>query len=460
MLCRQLVLRGNQGPGPRRRDAAVVVSDRPLVGIVAALSAITIAVAIACGARLYASRLAARRLRDVAALSSRIKSDTLTIQAAAFADPRMLPIYGSSELYCCGDPYRPTQLFAPERTGFGTFALGAYGTDNLLFMQALGALGHAISGRKLVISDSPSWFFRAPAGATRNYEHNFSPEIAYMFIFDSPISSDLRAAAVRRMLSYPQTVADLPLLQLALGLLADPTPLHRAAWRAIAPLGRLEAWVDRSLDSVQTILFIQHRHDHADSPATVTPPRWDALAARAVKIARGRSFNNPFGFESRTFRRMVQRPGVANALQLYRSGRNNRDGEVYPEPTSWENEMLHSAGWEDLDLALSVLRELGAKPLLWTLPLPGHFDDYTPISASARRMFYDKWERFVASSGVPWLDFRSEDEDRYFVADHVPHLSPYGWVLADSALDLFWHGQPIDSIRNEVTMLSAEAPRR
>src|SRR5205085_3085627 len=149
------------------------------------------------GAQQLARRKAARRAVAAAPASASIKSRTLTLQRAALADGHLLPVYGSSELYCCGDPYRATQLFASEPGGFEAFAIGRPGVDNLLFAEMFGALGPALAGKKVAVVDSPHWFAASRDESVIAYAHNFSPEIAGHFVFGASVSPGLRQAVAR-----------------------------------------------------------------------------------------------------------------------------------------------------------------------------------------------------------------------------------------------------------------------
>src|SRR5262249_28107489 len=168
---------------------------------------------------------------------------------------RLLPVYGSSELYCCGDPYRATQLFASEPTGFEAFAIGRPGVGNLVFMEMFGALGSTLAGRKVVIVDSPPWFAEHDDEYAKSYASNFSPEIAGRFVFAAPISRRLRMEAARRMLAHPQTLESDVVLRLAVQALATPSRVRRAGYAALVPLGYLEAWVDQTSDAMWTLSF-------------------------------------------------------------------------------------------------------------------------------------------------------------------------------------------------------------
>ena len=428
------------------------------VGVLAALLATVIAVAISREWQRQAFHEASHHRSSVAPLRAPIKFLTLPLQLSALASDGTLPIYGSSELYCCGDPYRPTQLFASQPTGFDVYALGRYGIGNLLFAQTFGALGRALEGKKLVVIDSPPWFSNVTNVTLRSYALNYSPEIAKTFMFSSPISLPLREAIARRMLDFPATLAGDPVLGAAVRALADPTPLHLAAYRALVPIGALEAWIER-VRGARLALHFLHK---LPSPQPPSPRRrrfdWPALAARGTKIADRRDSTNPFGFPNETYERLLENGEIMGALALYQAGSTNRDGQSYPPPTEWQDNMSHSMEWSDLVLMVAILHELGADPFVWTMPLPGVYDDYTPISAAARRAYYELWEQELPKLGVPWLDFRAADEDIFFMTDTGAHFSPRGWIFADRALDMFWHRKSNDEIHAALEALASEVP--
>jgi len=177
-----------------------------------------------------------------------------------------------------------------------------------------------------------------------------------------------------------------------------------------------------------------------------------------TKIAVRRNSTNPFGFPNRTYRFLLNRGDIADALALYGSGASNREGQTYPIPTEWEDSVGRSVEWGDLRLAAAVLHELHAQPFIWSMPMPGYYDNFTVLSRRERQMFYERWEHELEQLGVPWLHFRDADEDLYFMTDTGAHFSPRGWLFADRALDMFWHDRSIDDIRSALAALAREVP--
>ena len=442
-----------------RRDVVTEAPSRRPNGVIAALLAVAIVAGAGWGTRRYAARLAASEVQAVAACDVPFKSQTLTLQRAALASGNVLPIYGSSELFCCGSPFRPTEVFASRPTAFGVLPVGHAGTADLFFLQTFAALGHDLRGKKLVLSASPPWFTHRDGADRREYAGNFLPELAYAFMFEAPISFPLRQAGARRMLAYPDTLQD-TLLRVAAEDLVHPTLMHRVAYLALAPAGHVMTWLLHVLDAGRTVSFVwgpgRSCPHTSSSPMS---PDWVRMAARATHIAERRDTNNPFGFPDKTYGRLLRRrPKISEALEVYQSGGTNRDGTLLPPPTTWELTMSRSAEWTDLRLALRVLHELEARPLVWTLPLPGAFDNYTQLSVVARRSYYDRYEHIAERAKVPSLDFRTDEEDPYFLTDPGSHLSTRGWVFADRVLDMFWHDRSSAEIQSALDTLAEQVP--
>ncbi len=448
---------GDVDTSSAQRDDVAHDAPRHRVGIFAAIIALGLTIAGAYATQAYAVSTAQHYLQAVAAQAISIKWEGLTFQRAAYASGTTLPIYGSSELYCCGDPAMPTQIFGAAPSGFRVFPVGRAGTGDLFFVQTFAALGGDLHGKKLVISDSPGWFFGPLGMGDEPYAGNFSPEIAEAFVFDSPISLETKRAGATRMLDHKGTPADQPLLRLATGDLADPTPAHLARYWTLYPAGRVFSLIHQVQDATDTLGYIR------DHPALVPdlskgPPNlpWAPQLAAMTAIAQQRATTNPFGFPDATYKNIEK--DVKPALDAFCAGKNNHDGAAFAYPSSWDKNMLRSKEWTDLELELRVLRELGAQPFVYTLPMPGTYDDFTSLSYSARRSYYSEYAGVASAAGVPWLTFQEHDGDRFFLTDTGAHFSPRGWTFAGRAIDLYWHDASIEEIRASMADLLRTSP--
>jgi hypothetical protein len=88
---------------------------------------------------------------------------------------------------------------------------------------------------------------------------------------------------------------------------------------------------------------------------------------------------------------------------------------------------------------LRELNELGARPLLLSMPIHGGWYDYCGVTYTARRAYYEKLRGISARYRVPVVDFADHDADRSFCRDPMGHLAPNGWLYYDQVLDGFFH---------------------
>jgi poly-D-alanine transfer protein DltD len=428
--------------GPATRESPLA-PEEPWPGLLALALALVVAVGAGFGYYRWAVDWLTPHARALAVKPFLAKTQHLAFQEAALRDPRLLLVFGTSELYCCADGYNAPYLFWHEPQGFAVYAAGVPVTGDLFFAETFAALGHALAGKKVVLSDSP-WYSN-PQGVGRGaYDHTFSPEIAEAFAFTSPIPLSLREAIAQRMLAYPETLRRLPLLRAAIEDLAGGSAIDLLAYYALEPVGHLAAWIADLRGAYEAVRFVRD-HPSLERPVPVRPHAidWLGLLAAADRASRASTDNNPFGILRRDWTRCVDiepgRPWCRRALRLYRSGRSNREGGVYPYPSGWVETTLGSPAWTDLRLALEVLREEHAQALAYLIPLQGRYDDYTDLSWPARRVLYLQYTAVAQQEGALVTTFSHHDEDPYFV-DSFGHFNARGWVIVDYTLLLFWQG--------------------
>jgi D-alanine transfer protein len=95
--------------------------------------------------------------------------------------------------------------------------------------------------------------------------------------------------------------------------------------------------------------------------------------------------------------------------------------------------------WTDLELLLRVFGELGAQPLLLSMPVEDIRLEAYGVSPEARTAYLRKLDETAARYDVALLDFREHQKDPAFLVDFLDHLSPQGWLYYNKALDDFYH---------------------
>jgi D-alanine transfer protein len=404
-----------------------------------ALTAMILGVVVLAALGSYARSLEARSIAALAADEAiidqygelyRIKNQGTALQRAAFETGDLLPLYGSSELNLLrayNRPFHATNLFRDRPTGFAVFPVGKEAMTCLITLQKLAAIGPALRGRKVVVSLSFSWFFDGFTAWTGGYAANFSTLHAGELAFNTRLGLRFRQDAARRMLHYPTTLENRPLLRFALENLADGSPLCLACYDAVFPLGMLQNAMLRYQDHLSVVCYLWKHPVRTSSPISThggRPLDWPMLHRQADASYRPHSNNNEFGLDNQRWN------------LRFRAETLRRKGTMSDE--AFLRTLQRSQEWVDLELLLRVLTESGARPLLVSMPIHGGWYDQCGVTYTARRAYYQKLRETGARYHAAVVDFADHDADRSFCFDYKGHMGPCGWVFYDRVLDGFF----------------------
>jgi len=342
-----------------------------------------------------------------------LKNQGLVFQRAAAHSPNVLPIYGSSELLRPAAADRGNIFFRTAPTGFQLSPVGVGGANPLIMLQKVGALGSALRGKKLAFSLSPAWFCTAKPGS-RGYTGNFSPMAATEMVFGNGLDFGLKRDIAARMLQFPETLEQRPLLEFALRRLASGQLLDRVLFCALWPAGKIQTALFELEDHWAAVHHIQ-RQTKPHPRLQEQPVDWPDFIAKANKA----------------------RPADAGDIQ--QSSPFDRKITSGSRDVGFLSGVKESPAWIDLDLLLRCLATVHARPLVLSMPLGGDFYDHAGISRSARDEFYTKLRALVEQYHFPVLEFQEHDEDPAFLIKHQSHLTAKGWAYYDRALDDFYH---------------------
>ncbi len=224
------------------------------------------------------------------------------------------------------------------------------------------------------------------------------------------------------------TVANRPLLRFALENLANGSPLSLACYDAVLPLGVMHNAILRYQDHLSVVCYLwQHpvKTSSPTSPHSAPPLDWPMLHRQADAVYRTHSNNNEFGLANEKWDSAIRQ----ETLRL----RSIRSQEPFLST------LERSQEWVDLELLLRELNELGARPLLLSMPIHGGWYDYCGVTYTARRAYYEKLRAISARYHIPVVDFADHDADRSFCRDPMGHLAPNGLLYYDQVLDGFFH---------------------
>ncbi len=386
--------------------------------------------------RVEAQRQLRVRLGSFATQIWEMRMNGNLLQRAAFSDPGVMPVYGSSELDQPADN-RPDFFFRGRPTGFSVFAEGHAGTTCLMILQKIAAAGRAARGKKAVVFLSPSWFAR-PEVAQRTVTANLPAAQVNAWVFDSPLNRALKQKLAKRLLRYPEATKDQPLLMAAVRSLSGRTWKDRLVFASLWPLGECQHQLSIGLESGTLLWDVckhadKFRHDVIPGGGTAKvnapPPEldWARLAARAESRDRARNDGTVYSVTSRD----LTGP--------------HRDGRVHPQrpgarDTEFVTKLRSAEEWQDLKLLLQIFRDLGVHAMFISQPINGRFYDLAGISSAGRQIYYKKLNRLVRPEGFPLRDYAENENDRFFFNDSG-HPSAKAWIYYDQQIDQFYHAR-------------------
>lgn len=394
------------GPPPKRR-----------IHLLAALLASLLAGAILASVLFYCDDLESRYVHALAPEFTSVKLQGIALQKEAYAQKDLLVLYGSSELVK-DIPNNATEFFEDYPTGFGIFPVGKPGSASLSAALRLAAVGRSAHGKKAVYSISPGWFFSTEVDP-KYYIGNFSGLQASELAFSTVLSWGLKRDLARRMIDYPKTLENLPILEFALDRLAGSTFLDRCGYAAVWPLGVLNNMIGRGQDHVEVALHIIDEDKHLDEEPERSGRgvKWSTVLKRAARIAN------------------------SVAVQAKRSEvRRNAKAKKRSEKEFVET-LAKAREWEDMELLMRVFKEIGAEPLFLSMPIEDIRLEVYGVSTEARADYTDRLNDLAKKYRIPLLDFHEYEKDPAFLYDFLDHLSGKGWLYYNKALDDFFHSR-------------------
>lgn len=371
------------------------------------------------------------------------------LQKEAFQSPKILPLYGSSEMSMIYD-YHPAKVFTPE-TGVTPFLVGKGGTQTLIHVLNIASLGEEVRGKKLAVFLTPQWY--GSGGISQStFEGNFSALHAYEILRNPKLSSKLKHEVAQRLLQFPGAYQDYPYLEKVLALQGKPGSSAQIAKLLYTIPAQMEyaalafqdaaktEWEVKRLPA-QTVAQYSGNSPNLQIASSQEPkrnqnpvqgaaivgirttvrPQWSDLRTEAIEQGKKSTDNNPFGMDNGFY--------ISNILPKLQERKDSDKSANYSS----------SPEYEDLKLLMDVLKEKGAKPLFVILPMNGRWADYTGISGTERQGCYKRLAQMIQTEGFALADFSTHEKDDYYLRDPW-HLAWKGWVDVDEALDQFYRG--------------------
>ena len=351
-------------------------------------------------------------MRRLLALPFSEKDQGMLIQRNAFRFEDVLPVYGSSELRN-EMQQRANEVFFAKPKGFQVCPVGAAGNTTLMMAQKIAAQGSVVRRQKVAFILSHTWF-RRPQVPETHMAGNFSPLQVIRLMQNASLSQALRERYARRLLEFPETLEGHPLLAAYLRDLHADSGWEHYEGLLLEPIvnlyGSRLAFEDHldTLGAIVTYRLIGHGTWHAKA----TNLRWRPMIRRK------------------------EREADQEDLVAIRHASVTSDG---PGDAEFIQSMVSSREWEDYALLLDTLKEIKAKALIISMPLPGPSLNRKGVSRAARDYYYNRIQTMANERGFPAATFSHQDLAVDFLVGSGTHLEEKGWLYVNELLDNFFH---------------------
>lgn len=387
--------------------------------LAASLNALAVVATLLSVGYFWAKGTQDRLIHSVAPEFCDAKLHGVALIREAFSRPDTLVMFGSSELIP-DVPMKGVDFFADLPTGFSVFPVGKAGTTALSVLQKLGGAGEVLTGKKVVLSLSPS-FFQSETVDPKYFEGNSSKLQTKEFLWSEEFSQGLKSAAAKEILTYPKAYEGDWVLGFTLRRIAGGQWTDRVMLSLLEPY----AYLDRAIGRMQ---------DHVEATAALLEA---PQAAPKVKksITGGRALNwDELFLSAEQSSKALARKSKKNPLKVTR---HLGDGD-----TLFVGQMKKAQEWRDFELVLRLLKEAGAYPLVISMPVHADVLEAQGVSKKGWMEYGRELKALTAKYEAPLIYFEDHERDATFFVDHSDHIGAKGWWYYDKAMDDFFHNRP------------------
>jgi D-alanine transfer protein len=387
--------------------------------LAAALNAMAVVATLLSVGYVWAKNTQDRLLHSAAPEFCDAKLHGVALIREAFTRPDTLVMFGSSELIP-DVPMKGVDFFSDLPTGFSVFPVGKAGTTALSVLQKLGGAGEVLTGKKVVLSLSPS-FFQSETVDAKYFEGNSSKLQTKELLWSDEFSQGLKSAAAKQILAYPKAYEGDWVLGFTLRRVAAGGWMDRVMLSLIEPYAHL----DRAVGRVQ---------DHAEATAALLEvPQGTTKSKKIAKGKRTINWDELFLSAEQSSKALANR---SKRKPLKASGRIGEGDSLFV------GRMQKAQEWRDFELVLRLIKEAGAYPLVISMPVHADVLEAQGVSKKGWMEYGRELKALTAKYEAPLIYLEDHERDAIFFVDHADHIGSKGWWYYNKAMDDFFHNRP------------------
>ena len=324
--------------------------------------------------------------------------------------PKTLVLLGSSELTTTiNEEYHPKKIFNYE--DFNIMQVGVGNSQNIIHAATIGAIGNDVRNNEIVMIQSIQWFDNKNGILKDAFLSRISSEHVYNTMANDKISKETKEKFINRVIELSSTNKVL-------------NKKYRSYKKYfVQEQGNFITGEFLKLDNYFYKLknkyeFFKNkgRENYPLSGEKTPDYDWKELDEKVTEQAKERTNNNDYQIDNTYYDKYIK----TKYDQLKNSSKNTKYDE--------------SKEYDDLDILLSIVKDLNLNMKFAILPANGKWSDYTGIDSEKRQVAYNNLKEIAKKNNIEVMDYSSKEYEDYYMYDAM-HLGWRGWI--DFERDLY-----------------------
>jgi len=324
--------------------------------------------------------------------------------------PKTLVLLGSSELTTTiNEEYHPKKIFNYE--DFNIMQIGVGNSQNIIHAATIGSIGNDMRNNEIVMIQSIQWFDNKNGILKDAFLSRISSEHVYNTMANDKISKETKEKFINRVIELSSTNKVL-------------NKKYRSYKKYfVEEQGNFITGEFLKLDNYFYKLknkyeFFKNkgRENYPLSGEKTPDYNWKELDDKVTEQAKERTNNNDYQIDNTYYDKYIK----TKYDQLKNSSKNTRYDE--------------SKEYDDLDILLSIVKDLNLNMKFAILPANGKWSDYTGIDSEKRQVAYNNLKEIAKKNNIEVMDYSSKEYEEYYMYDAM-HLGWRGWI--DFERDLY-----------------------
>ena len=324
--------------------------------------------------------------------------------------PKTLVLLGSSELTTTiNEEYHPKKIFNYE--DFNIMQIGVGNSQNIIHAATIGSIGNDMRNNEIVMIQSIQWFDNKNGILKDAFLSRISSEHVYNTMANDKISKETKEKFINRVIELSSTNKVL-------------NKKYRSYKKYfVEEQGNFITGEFLKLDNYFYKLknkyeFFKNkgRENYPLSGEKTPDYNWKELDEKVTEQAKERTNNNDYQIDNTYYDKYIK----TKYDQLKNSSKNTKYDE--------------SKEYDDLDILLSIVKDLKLNMKFAILPANGKWSDYTGIDSEKRQVAYNNLKEIAKKNNIEVMDYSSKEYEEYYMYDAM-HLGWRGWI--DFERDLY-----------------------